>query len=50
MAFVQAQVNKVDNGFVVGVVDYDILTGKQSQVQYIAEDIDKVLDLIKDLS
>ena len=47
MAFVQAQITKVDNGYVVGVVDYDILSGKQGQTQYIAEDIKQVINMNK---
>lgn len=46
MAFIQAQVTKVDNGYIVGLVERDILSKEVSQSQFIAEDLDKVLEIL----
>ena len=48
MNFNQANVTKVDNGYVVVLQGFDLLTKQQLTEQYIAKNLDEVVNFIKD--
>lgn len=48
MNFNQANITKVDNGYVVVFQGYDILSKQPLTEQYIAKNLDEVVNFIKD--